>query len=565
MHVTPSVFSAIPGRRIAEILLAAFWTELLTLSIPLFAQLIFDKVIVHASFSTLYVVGAGVLAACLFEGLLAYLYARHVHLLAARMDEHLTHPALEKLLGLPLSYFDGRPRGEIAATLRQVQSVRDVLSATYLSALVDIAVMALVLLLMAAYSLLLAGIVALSIPFLLFLTIMLRPGVAAHYRELNRRQSKYEALLDEGLQGMATIKSFALEPTWRQRWISAHEAFVDSMLRARRGAAIEDSVTRMLQRLLLAGVLMVGATQVLSGDLSLGELLASYMLSVRVLLPCTRVFQVYMGFVQIRSALRGLEQLDAEQEEKDSPRATDFVPGDICLRGVQFRYGPDLPPVLAGADLIVPRGIFAGIVGPSGCGKSTLARLLQRHLAAQEGSVTIADRDVREISLRSLRRQVLVLTHDAVLFHATVRENIVGDSACSDEVVWKACEAAEAAEFVRQLPHGLETLLDERGTRLSSGQRQRIALARALCADPAILVLDEATNALDTETEAVVLRRVRAVLPDATIVVVTHRPHVLTDAQLVLEVCRGRIRDRDTFDNIRQQLVSMEQQDAATT
>lgn len=538
MRIGSSIIAAAPRHLIAEIVFAAFWAELLTLALPLFAQLIFDKVIVHGSFSTLYVIGLGVFVAALFEGLLAYFYARHVHLLSASVDEHLTSPVLDKLLALPLNYYDSRPKGDITASVRQIQAVRDFLSATYLSAAVDVVVMGLVLVLIAAYSPLLAGIVGLCIPLLMVLTAVMRPVVAARYRALNQSQSQYESLLSEGIQCMGTIKAFSMEPAWRKRWGRAHESFVDATLRARKGAAIEESALRVLQRLVVLGVLTVGAVQVLDNDLSLGQLLACYMLSVRVLLPSTRIFQVYMGFIKIKTAVREIDEIHQQQEERRG-RGAQFVSGDIEFRDIEFRYGPDMPLVLNRLNLTIPLGSYVGIIGQSGSGKSTLSKLLQKYLTAQRGTVLIAGKEVDDIDLQSLRQNLIVLTHDAALFRGSVRENILGGLSRDDGAIGSACDLAHATEFLQSLPEGLDTILDERGTQLSSGQRQRIALARAVYAKPNVLVLDEATNALDTETEFSILQRLRTEFTHRTLVVVTHRAHVLKDATAVVEIVSG--------------------------
>lgn len=538
-----SLLAATPRWFIFEIILGATCVDLLALAIPIFSQLIFDKVIIHNSYSTLHMVGLGVIVAVLFEGILTYVYSRHIHHLSASIDEHLTRPALRKLMQLPLTYFDARPKGQIAQELREIQTIREFLSASSVTAVVDLGFTLLVLALLWAYSSVLAGVVAVCIPVLALLSVALRPGVRDSVKNLNDRKGTFESLLAEGLQGITTLKTMSMESTWSAKWAAAHERYVEAGLRAKQSVALEETILRVLQRVIMLAVLWIGAAEVLANRLTFGQLLASYMFSLRVLTPSTRIFQVVMGVVRIQDAKKHLDDLAAEPVESIEPASAKgvFEAGPIHFSDVGFRYGVAGPLILSDVTLSLDHGAFIGIVGRSGSGKSTLARMLQRHLAPTSGHITVGRNDLRELDLCELRRNVVLLNHDATIFKGTVRENIIGrvDSAREKEL-WHACELVHAAEFVRELPNGLDSQLDERAMQLSSGQRQRIALARALLSRPAVLVLDEATNALDAETEASVLTNIRSHLPGMSLIVVTHRAHVLANAQRVIRVHDGR-------------------------
>lgn len=536
--------SSVPRSLVGEIVLAGLCLEILALALPLFSQVIFDKVVIHNSLSTLNVVASGMLVVTLFEAVLVYFFARHIHHLSATVDVFLTRPVMRKLLTLPLAHFESRSRGEIAAHVREIGEIRQFLSAASVTAVIDVAFMLLVLCLMALYSPMLAGVVAAAVPVLALLSAVLRPSVRKSYKQLNESKDRFESLIDEGLHNIATIKNMALESAWLRRWSDAHDTFVRHGLAAKHVAAVEETVLRVLQRVIVLAVLWLGATEVLLSTLSFGQLIACYMFSLRVLGPSTRIFQVGMGFFRIQEAKRQIDSLLEQPSEGKSLRSKHpFTPGEIEFDNVSFGYSS--ASVLNGVNLRIARGSAVGIVGQSGSGKSTLAKLLQRHLMPQQGQVRIGGVDLRKINLQALRRGVMLLTHEAALFQGSVRDNIVGrEKERDEERIVRCCQLAGANVFIEEMPDGLDTMLDEKASKLSSGQRQRIALARALYARHEVMILDEATNALDAETELKVLNNLRSECSDKILLVITHREQVLSTVDWVIEVADGRLRTR---------------------
>jgi ATP-binding cassette, subfamily B, bacterial HlyB/CyaB len=543
-----TIVKTAPTKLIIEILIASFCVELLTLTIPIFAQLIFDKVIIHNSFSTLYIIGFGAILATFFEGILLYLYSRHIHFLSAIVDEHLTKPALKKIMLLPLSYFDSRPKGQIVSEIHEIQSIRDFLSASSITALIDIIFMVVVLILIALYSQVLVFVVAICIPILILLSIVFRPKVVSEYKILNNRQTDFNSILNEGLNNMTTLKLMSLESFWINRWLIAHENFIDAGLKAKKSAAIEDALLRIIQRLIVLAVLCIGAMEVLKSTLTFGQLLACYMFSLRVLIPSTRIFQVVMGYARIKESQKHLSKLMQEHEESvPSHFNMKFTPGEIIFKNVSFGYLPNSNLVLKNINLVLPSGAYIGIIGKSGSGKSTLSRMLQRHISPQRGEITIGGIDLRDFQLSDLRTKVVLVNQDASLFKGTIRENIIPrDVNISDQTIWHICEVTQCKSFIKELQSGLDTELDEKAVKLSSGQRQRIALARALLANPDVLILDEATNALDLETEMEVLQSIHNEINGRTLIVITHRKHMLKEVDTVIEIIRGEANFQNT-------------------
>lgn len=538
----------VPRRLIVETVLAGFCLELLALGLPIFVQVVFDKVVVHHSPSTLHVVAIGMFLISLLEGALLYSFWRNSHFLSAAVDVALTAPVIQKLMEYPLRYFENGNKGAIASHLRDISDIRTLLSASSIALVVDVMFLICVLGLLALYSTALALVVALALPILAVSSWGLRPMVHRLQSALVERRDIFESLLSEGLHSIGTIKKMGLEPWCLHRWTKAYGEYVHSSLHAKRAAAIEDVLLLLLQRFVVLTVLWVGASEVLNDELSPGQLLASYMFSLRVLAPSVRIFQVYVGYSRIKKAMSNVDALINEPSESGGAgqaRRT-FAPGALTLTNVTFRYGTGHAPVLEDVNLTVPCGSSLAITGLSGSGKSTLSKMLQRHLSPQEGCIEIGGIDIRDFDLQSLRQGITLLTHDATIFRGTIYSNILGRTDTpgvqhAPERISHCCRLAGMVPMMESFPQGLDTHVDETGQQLSAGQRQRVALARALYAQPHVLILDEATNALDAESERDVMRFLREEFSTRILIVVSHRPHILSDLDAVVRIDRHRI------------------------
>lgn len=524
-----------------EILAAGLALELLALSIPVFSQVILDKVVVHNSASTLHVLAAGMLLVACFEGVLTYLYARQVGIFSGRIDQSLTAAVTTRLFQLPLSYFERYSKGEVMGRLREIAEIRAFLSAVTITAAIDLCFAALVFLIIWAYSAQLAAVVLASIPFLAGFSLLVRPIVRRRFLATSRAAAAFNTAIAEGVQKIGAIKTLGLEDHWEKRWADAHQQVVTTSLRICNTSAMEDAAFRVIQRLVVVAVLLVGTQETLSGQLTFGQLIACYMFSLRVLGPSTRIFQIVLGFQKIREAQHHIDSLMGEPVESFGTQRPPRCGPSVELRDVSFTYPSSTAPVLRCIDLFVAGGCTVAIVGRSGSGKSTIARMIQGHCKPNTGQVLIDGAPLADLSKEALRHHILLLTQEAHLFRGSIRDAILAGRLANNERLLSACEVAGAMDFIRQLPQGFDTALDDGASQLSTGQRQRVALARAVYAKPTMLILDEATNALDLETELPTLRRLRLALADATVMLITHREQVLGEVDFVLTVQDGHL------------------------
>lgn len=534
---------AFSRRSLVDLLAAGLALDVLALAIPIFSQVILDKVVVHNSVSTLHVIAFGILMVAGFEAALTYLYGRQVGHFTDRIDAVMTRQVLDQLLRMPLAYFERFSRGELMSWLREITRVRSVFSSLSLTALIDLGFSGLVLLLMGAYSPAMTLALLVSLPLLALFLFFARPLVRRRHGDANQAAERFQADIAEGVQKMPTIKALGLEQHWGVRWADSHHRLRRAILAAGAMAAVEDAVFRLIQRMVQVTLLWVGAREVLSGQLSFGQLVACYMFSLRVLAPFSRLFQVTLDVQKVQAARARLDALLGHAPEPFGPSGCARpVDASIELRDVCFAYPGAPAAVLPNVTLTIAAGGLAALIGPSGSGKSTLARLIQVHGVPQRGSVLIGGVPTNVLSHEELRQRVHLITQDSALFRGTVRENILAGRQPDERRLREACDVSAVSEFIDEMPHGLQFVLDEGCTCISAGQRQRIVLARTIYAGPSVVILDEATNALDLETESRVMRRLRATLADSTIVLITHRQNLLHMADQLIFVNRGQVR-----------------------
>jgi ATP-binding cassette, subfamily B, bacterial HlyB/CyaB len=533
-----------------DVLVASFFIQVLGLISPLFFQVVVDKVLVHKGLTTLEVLAFGFLVVSVFEvtmgGLRTYLFAHTTSRvdaeLGAKLFDHLTH--------LPLGYFQARRVGDSLARVRELETIRDFLTSSALTVVLDLFFAIVFLVVMWLYSPTLLLIVLITLPLYAFIVIVLGPILRRQLDEKFARGAENQAFLVEGVTGIETLKAAAVEPQMQQRWERQLAGYIQSSFKAAMTANWGSSLIQLVHKLSTVALLFFGARLVIENKLTVGELVAFNMLAGQVSGPVLRLAQLAQDFQQARIGVERLGDILNTPTEPAASAARTSLPrleGRITFDGVTFRYRPDRPEVLSAVDLEIAPGEVVGIVGPSGSGKSTLTKLVQRLHVAERGRVLVDGVELSMVDPAWLRRQVGVVLQENFLFNRSVRDNIaLADPAMAMEHVVHAARMAGAHDFILELPEAYDTRLEERGSNLSGGQRQRIAIARALATDPKILIFDEATSALDAESEAIIQANMASIARGRTVLIIAHRLSAVRDANRIVTLERGRIIESGT-------------------
>jgi subfamily B ATP-binding cassette protein HlyB/CyaB len=541
-------------RQLGEVLVGSFFLQIFALVSPLFFQVVIDKVLVHRSLSTLDVLILGLVTIAVFETILGIL---RTHLFAHttnRIDVELGARLFRHLMALPIAYFQARRVGDSVARVRELENIRNFLTGSALTLVIDLFFTFVFLAVMFIYSPLLTGVVLASFPFYIAISAAATPLFRARLDEKFRRGAENQAFLVESVTGVETLKAMAVEPQMQRRWEEQLAGYVAASFRVLRLGNTASQSVQLVNKLAMAGILYFGARLVIGGDLSVGELVAFNILAGRVSAPVLRLAQVWQDFHQARLSIARLgDILNATPEPSINAgrAALPAIRGEIAFEHVTFRYRIDGPEVLHDVSFKVAPGEVVGVVGPSGSGKSTVTRLVQRLYVPESGRVLIDGIDVAAVDPTWLRRQVGVVLQENVLFNSSVRDNIaLTDPAMPIERVMAAATLAGAHDFILELPEGYDTVVGERGSSLSGGQRQRIAIARALVTNPRILIFDEATSALDYESERIIQQNMRQIARGRTVLVIAHRLSTVRSADRIMTIDRGRLVEDGTHDQL---------------
>lgn len=530
---------------IGEVLLASFFIQLFALMTPLFFQVVIDKVLVHKGLTTLDVLAVGLLVISLFDvvlnGLRTYVFSHTTN----RVDVTLGSKLFDHMMRLPINYFKARQVGNIVARVRELDTIRNFITSSALTLLIDLFFTFVFFAVMYFYSPLLTYIVLGSIPFYIILSIIITPILRSRVEEQFKRGAANQAFLTESITGVETLKAMAVEPQMQRRWEEQLAGYVAASFKAANLGNIANQTAGFVNKVTTVLILWVGATLVVKGDLSIGQLIAFNMIAGRVSGPILKLVQLWQDFQQAGISVQRLgDILNAPTEPGHNPNRTSLpaLKGQVTLDHVTFRYQPERPPVLNGLSLETKPGEIIGIVGRSGSGKSTLAKLIQRMYVPEAGRVLVDGVDLAQVDPAWLRRQVGVVLQENFLFNRSVKDNIaLADPGIPMEKVVEVAKLAGAHEFILELAEGYDTSVGEQGSVLSGGQKQRIAIARALISNPRILIFDEATSALDYESERVIQDNMRAICHNRTVFIIAHRLSTVRNADRIVVIEQGRI------------------------
>ena len=535
-------------RILRDVAIAALILGFMGLGPIMFWRLLSDKVIFYKAYNTFYVLCIAMLVLIMFEAAFTFLRQYLVQRLTARLDVKLSTYVFEKVLNLPIDYFEQNAVGLISRDIREVFRIRGFLTGQLFGTILDSTTLFFFLPVMFFFSpimtLMVLGFAGVIVTWL----VLMLPAYRKKSSATLAAEGAQGAFLIQSLNGMRTIKSLALDTRQRHMW----DVLVARVAKARlaeglTGTAIQ-TVVRPLERLAVSAPYAFGVYMaVSSGDpVYVGALFAFLMLSQRVAGPLMQMAQLINQYDEARTAVAIVGRLVNQPPEEGRSGHGVRVPlkGLVEFSGVTFKYKGAVSPALNNISFEIPLGTTLGVMGKSGSGKTTITRLLQRLHSDYGGLIKVDSIDVREYDVDHLRRNVGVVLQENFLFSGTIRENISAakPDATFDDIV-RAARLAGAEEFIDKLPRGYETYIYEGSTNLSGGQRQRLAIARALIVNPPILILDEATSALDAESETIVNANISRIAQGRTLIIISHRLSSLTKADAILVLNRGVVND----------------------
>ena len=499
-----------------------------------------------------------ILTAVIFglESFFEWLYQRSFMRLAQQVQHDLRLDTYARLQGRELAFFEEQRTGNLLSILNDdINQLERFLNNSF-----NEIVQLLTLLVFAGWSLcavsLPLGLLGMApIPFIILGSIYYQRKVAPYYKEVRQAVGELSNRLENNISGILVVKSFTAEEFERERVQAVSADYRDANFRAIRLSSVYVPLIRILITVGFAGTLLIGAYWVLyePGRFSLGSLAFFAMMIQRLLWPVTRLGVVFDDYERARASARrvfGLVDAESQVVSPEAPRQLPAEIGQIQFDGVSFGYDKG-GPVLRGLDLQIGRGQILGIAGPTGAGKTTLIKLLLRLYDVTEGTIRLEGIDLRELELGELRRQIGLVSQDVYLFHGSIRENIAyGLTDCPEEAIVEAAQKAQLHDFIAQLPDGYDSIIGERGIRLSGGQRQRLSIARAILKDAPILILDEATSSVDTETERAIQENLYQLTRGKTALIIAHRLSTIRHADQIVVLKEGKITEAGTHEDL---------------
>ena len=530
------------GRYMRDMAILSMATALITFTTPLFFNIMLDKVVPHQAYNTLFALTVIFITLAVFDAIFQYTRQILTLFVSNKVDAHLASKTYDYLLRLPLQFFESVPTGVLIRHMQQTETIRGFLIGQLFHTLLDISVMPVLLIGLFFYSFKLTAVV---LAFSLVISAVIAGLIPIFRRLLDQvyqAEGSRQADLVETVSGMRAVKSLALENLRKKSWDNK----VVNAIRTRTTVFYFSTaglvVVQVLQKLMTITIMCLGITSVFDGELTIGGLVAFFMLSGNVTGPLLQIVGLINEYQQVALSVKMLGTVMNHPPERGLDRRGIHPPitGEMEFSEVMFRYEGSVTPALDRISFRVEEGQVIGVVGRSGSGKTTVTRLIQGINEPQEGLIRLSGTDVRHIDLTYLRKNIGVVLQENILFRGTIRDNIAAtkpDAALDD--VMQAARLAGADEFIDRLPRSYETFVEESATNFSGGQRQRLAIARALLSRPRLLIFDEATSALDPDSEAIIQQNLADIARGRTMVIVSHRLSSLVSADAILVLERG--------------------------
>jgi ATP-binding cassette subfamily C protein LapB len=527
-----------------EVISASFMINCFALVSSLFMMNVYDRVVPNSAFDTLWVLSIGVVVVFVFDFILRNLRATFLDVAGRKSDIKISARLFEQMLGMTMK---ARPAsaGVLASNMREFEGIRDFFTSATMTTLVDLpfTVIFLLIILIIGGPIVVVPVVA-GILVLTMGYILQRPLQAIVKKSMNESALK-NALLFETISGLETIKVQAAEGNVQRRWEELNETASRTSVKSKRVAAFAQNFAMFIQQFASVCVIIVGVYLISNATISMGALIACVLLTGRALAPLAQVAGLLTRMNQSKEALAQLDELMKRPVERPAGRHFIAMPqmeGHVSFKDVTFHYPEQSVPAINQVDFSIKAGERIGVIGAVGSGKTTLERLILNLYEPDSGSVQIDGTDVRQIDPGDLRRMVGAVQQSPQLFYGTIRENItMGNETTPDSAVLRAAELSGVMEFIRDSQHGLDTQVGERGEALSGGQRQAVAIARALLYDPRILILDEPTASMDPASETRLRKRLELVCQDKTTILITHKGSMLSLVDKIMLIDRGRL------------------------
>ena len=531
------------ARRLLLVLLISLLATSLGLVQPYLSKLMIDQGLLRHDMRVLVQVAAAMLVLAVLGFLLNILASYRYVSASAAMLFDMRVALLRHLQTLSPRFYGGFRLGDLMSRLNgDISNVQRVTADSLLSVLSNVVFFIGCMAMMIALNWKLFLVSVVLVPACLLSFAHYQRRLTLLTREMRERSADLGSLLVDTVLGMRTVVSLRATEHEAMRFRTRNDAFVRSMLQTQIASFLSGALPGTILTLATSAVILYGGWQIFHGQMTIGTLVAFMAYHMRLLTPIQTLMGLTSGLASARVSLGRLFELfdtPAEVRQREPALPLTQVRESIRFERISMRYDRDL--VLADIDLVIPAGCFCAVLGPSGVGKSTLADLLVRYLDPESGRILIDGHDIRDLRLDDLRREVILVDQSPYLFNDTIAANIAfGLPQADASLIRAAARAAGLDEFIRSLPRDYATMTGERGLALSAGERQRLALARALLRRPSVLVLDEPSSALDAETEQRIGRGLREALPDATIIVITHKPALAAMAGMVIRLEGGR-------------------------
>jgi len=542
-----------------QIILAAIMINFFSLGSSIFIMTVYDRVIPNNAVDSLIALCIGMLIVITFDFLLKYLRAYFIDTAGQNVDLKVAKGIFDRIMMLKLANQKGST-GELVNTVREFETIRDFCTSATLATIVDVPFILLFLIVIWVIGGPIVLVPALAVPLVFIVGFVIQPFLSRFSKEGMQEGGSKQSILVEMVSGLETLKTLGTDKLFHDRWENAVENHAKISLKSRMFSQVAINFAASAQQITQVGIVAFGFILIMNGNLSIGGLIACVIIAGRCLAPLGQMANLLTRYNHAKSAYTTLDKLMMQENEDVSKR--DFIrrhniKGKIEFKNVVFKY-PDQPVrVLDNVSFTLKPGEKIGVLGKVGSGKSTVLRLAAGLYEPEEGAVLIDDTDIRQIIPDDIRKSMAVVLQDVVLFSGSIKENLVmGHKEITDEDILHASEVSGVQDFLGNVPGGYDVRLRDRGDGLSGGQKQALAIARALARQAPIVMMDEPSSSMDTNSEMKLIARLKKELKDRTFLIVTHRPSMLELVDKIIVIDQGKVVAQGPKDDVLKFLTS---------